>query len=292
MKKSILLLLALALVSATASGQLLWKVTGNGGAKPSYILGTHHFAPISTLDSIPGFRDAFESVDEIYGELDDSEMAKPESSLLTLALMAAPADSTLTKVLTKAQLDSLSTYMTELAGRPIDAAAYDSMNPAAIGMVIMSLTLDKAMPGRSGGSIDSHVQTLARQAGKTIHGLETMTEQLTSLFGDPISVQVRDLMATVAQGDPIPMSRQLYSLYRAGDLGRIHRLMNDPKFSTSTDGNKKLVDDRNHAWADFLIGILPTTAIMIVVGAAHLPGEEGLINLLRKTGFTVSPVTE
>ena len=68
--------------------------------------------------------------------------------------------------------------------------------------------------------------------------------------------------------------------------------MTDPAMGMSPEEADKLINDRNSAWVDFLIGALPTTSMLIAVGAGHLPGEKGVINLLQKAGFEVSPLTE
>ena len=53
-----------------ANAQLLWKISGNGLEKPSYVFGTHHVAPASMLDSIPGFNQAIADCDVVYGEVE------------------------------------------------------------------------------------------------------------------------------------------------------------------------------------------------------------------------------
>lgn len=68
--------------------------------------------------------------------------------------------------------------------------------------------------------------------------------------------------------------------------------MTDPDFGMSPQEADKLIYNRNSAWVDFLIGALPTTSMLIAVGAGHLPGEKGVISLLKKAGFNVTPVEE
>ena len=92
MKKilSILLFISLALNS---NAQLLWKISGNGQEKTSYILGTHHLAPLSIKDSIAGLPQAVEGTTQVYGEVVMSDMMSPEFMLAAGSkYLIAPVD--------------------------------------------------------------------------------------------------------------------------------------------------------------------------------------------------------
>ena len=60
-------------VAFSANAQLLWKVSGNGLNQPSYIIGTHHLAPFSIMDSIAGLKKAMNETQQVYGEIKMSE---------------------------------------------------------------------------------------------------------------------------------------------------------------------------------------------------------------------------
>ena len=64
-------------VAFSANAQLLWKVSGNGMEQPSYIIGTHHLAPFSIMDSIAGLKKALNETQQVYGEIKMSEMQSP-----------------------------------------------------------------------------------------------------------------------------------------------------------------------------------------------------------------------
>ena len=61
-------------VALSANAQLLWKVSGNGLSSPSYIMGTHHLAPLSIKDGITGLQKAMDETQQVYGELKMSEI--------------------------------------------------------------------------------------------------------------------------------------------------------------------------------------------------------------------------
>lgn len=79
MKKLLLSILVASIGTFVSNAQLLWEVTGNGLSKPSYLFGTHHIAPVSVMDSVPGFASALASADKVYGEMVMSEAQTPQS---------------------------------------------------------------------------------------------------------------------------------------------------------------------------------------------------------------------
>ena len=100
--KRLTLVLGLLLVATAVHAQLLWKVTGNGLGRPSYILGTHHMAPSTMIDQIKGMNEAIAGCDIVVGEVEKDSLMSPEVQARMAQAMVAPLDSTLDKVLTPA----------------------------------------------------------------------------------------------------------------------------------------------------------------------------------------------
>ena len=69
----------------------------------------------------------------------------------------------------------------------------------------------------------------------------------------------------------------------------MHDMVSDPVNGKTPADKDRLIDKRNEAWVDFLLGMLPTTSMFIIVGAGHLTGPKGLIQQLRNAGYTVEP---
>ena len=78
MIKRISLILAVVMLALAGQAQLLWKVSGNGLGRPSYIFGTHHMAPSSMIDQIPGMETAIEGCDIVVGEIEKDSLLAPE----------------------------------------------------------------------------------------------------------------------------------------------------------------------------------------------------------------------
>lgn len=284
--------IAIAASALTANAQLLWKISGNGLEKPSYIFGTHHCAPVSTADSTAGFDEALQSVDQVYGEIEMTKMASPDIQQYMASTIMAPADSTLDKVLTPEQIASVDKYLGKITGgMPITTASFNAMRPAMLSNTISMLLMKQILPDFNPmQTLDGSIQQKALAMGKIVGGLETPEFQINVLFGSPISQQAEALMRTIeSTDDPFESARRMTTAYLSGDLQTLSDIIFDPDNGMTGQEADTLIYHRNEAWVNFLMGMLPTTTMMIVVGAGHLPGERGVINLLRKAGYEVTP---
>lgn len=295
MKKLILSLLVAAFAPVASHAQILWKITGNSAKETSYLLGTHHLAPLSMLDSIAGFNDALAAVNAVAGEVDMAKMNAEAQSLM--GHMLAPADSTLTALLAPAQADSLTTVLQKYMGPQISAAQMAPLKPAAVATQLALLETMATMPEAAqalaeGKQLDSEVQVRALALDKQIIPFETAEEQMSILMGAPLAKQARLLMEAVKQsldGTASESARKLTDAYLAQDLAAIAELIFSEK-EMEVEDVERLIFARNRNWAASLSGILPERSVLVAVGAGHLPGDEGLISLLRKQGYTVEPV--
>lgn len=284
---------ALALIAGlTASAQLLWKVSGNGSKGESFIFATHHVAPTSVLDSITGLNDAIKSVETVYGEIDMAEMTSPSAQQVIMTFAMAPADSTLAQVLTPSQIDSINTVLAKYTQGMVKVEQMNVLKPAMVNTQIAMFQSMVEFPEFNGKEqLDMTVQNRGKEAGKAVKGFETMDEQLGMLMCDPIMEQVNDLMHTVrTDGTASKQAHELANAYRTGNLEEIEKIMFAPEVGMSEDAAERLLYRRNDNWIAKLKGILPTETVFVAVGAGHLIGEHGLLEQLKKLGYTVEPV--
>ena len=94
MKKTLALVMLLC-IALGAQAQLLWKISGNGLDRPSYVMGTHHLAPLSIKDSIASMKQAMDETQQVYGELVMENAMKPDMLMKMQQAMMLPADTTL-----------------------------------------------------------------------------------------------------------------------------------------------------------------------------------------------------
>lgn len=292
MKKTFLSLLLLIVTAVSVNAQLLWKISGNGLEKPSYLFGTHHIAPVSVIDSVPGMNDAIANVDKIYGEMIMSEATAPQSQQVMMSYAMAPQDSLLTTVLAPAQLDSLNTMLKRYIGPMGSANQFAQLKPAMLSTLLALMQSQTIFPNfNPQQQLDGEIQKRGAAIGKEIGGFETIQDQCNALFGSSIIEQAESLMDMVRHDDQSAgMAKKLAQAYLSGDLNAMLALMEDPANGASKEWTECMINRRNANWMRVMAGLLPTASVLIAVGAGHLPGEEGLINLLRKNGYSVDPV--
>lgn len=288
--KKLVIAAILLMASAGANAQLLWKVSGNGSKGDSYIFGTHHVAPITMLDSITGTLPALQSVETMIGEVD--MISDPEAmQQITMQYVMAPADSTLSKVMTPEEITKLNAVLAKYSGGQLTAAALEPLKPAMVSTQLAMLQTMVVFPGYNPAEqLDQTIQQSAVSAGKKIEGLESIESQFKILMGNPIHDQVKDLVDALDKDEEsVTKAQELAGAYFAQDLDKIEELILKSSDMEPED-IQRLLTNRNDAWVKILKEKLPQETVFVAVGVGHLVGDNGLLNQLKQSGYTVSPV--
>ena len=301
MRKAILLAAALFVSLTYAQAQILYRISGNGLELPSYIVGTFHLAPSSFADSIPGLAKAIESTNQVCGELDMMDAFKPENAARLLKSQMLPEDVTLSSLFTTEQLGRVNAVLLDVMGTNLEdeafAAQMEKMTPVAL-----STSLTLAAYSKETGSfnpmdlIDNYFQMLALQSGKAVKGFETVDFQMEVLYGAPLEKQVNDLMCLVDHFDNAnEMVNLITTAYFSQDLKRIEEALEQESkddCGSSPEDEDILINKRNSNWVEMMPKMMTEQPTLFVVGAAHLCGEQGVLQLLEKAGYTVEGVKE
>ncbi len=288
------LILAVAVIALSAQAQLLWKVSGNNLGRPSYILGTYHFAPGSMMDKIPGMQQAIEGCDIVIGELEKENMMGSEVQAMAAQAMMAPADSTLDKLYSPqdyALIDKV--FDKYFSNMVVKLRQMNMLKPMAISTQMQAMQAIKYFPNFDANSlIDVMVQTRANEAGRPSVGLENVDEQINLLFNGSIANQAKGLVEACKQDEFFQVqSAALADAYLHQDLDKMLAVMTDATMGgDSEEEMEALIYSRNRSWAEKLKVIMPERACLVCVGAGHLPGAQGLLQLLRDAGYTVEPM--
>lgn len=287
--KRILAIIALLLLGVqAANAQLLWKISGRGIEKPSYILGTHHAVPYTFCDTIPGLMKAFGEVGHVVGEFDMLKMdaMTPQQMQNMQKMMMMPADTTMASLFSDAQRDTLDAYLKNTLGANLQMLS--SMKPMTIMVTVQQKILMELIPDiASLTGIDKYMQTLAAEKGKQVGGLETMEYQLGLLYGSSLQDQADALLDMVRRSNSKELLQELTAAYKTQNLDTLWKIFQDQMTQLEYDA---LVKTRNLNWLEEMKVLLPTQSTLYVVGAGHLPGDAGMINLLRDAGYKVKPV--
>ena len=293
--KKILIVFMLLFVAVGANCQLLWRVTGGNCYKPSYIFGTIHLETSNFIDSVPGLAEAISDVDAIYGEVVQDDLMSKNAISKVLKESIAPADSTIDKLLTPEEYKMVDgvvkNYMMGLIG--LDRLC--KLKPMAIVMQLEAMQMAKYFPdfkSLTDGGIDMGVQNRGLKLGKYIGGFETVEEQMAIAYGGTLKEQARELVNMCSKDEEFgEYNKRLCDLYHLQDLKALAALLLDPDKGMGEEGMERLSYDRNRKWMDKIVNTLPVQSMLIVVGAAHLVGEQGLIELLRSRGYVVEAVS-
>lgn len=288
MKKIILYCLFFIFGISTTQGQLLWKITGKGLKNPSYLFGTHHLIPIQFLDSVPGLYPAFNSAKMVVSEVVlnnlDATPAIRKAALL-------PDTITIRGLLNQAEYEFVNQELTNTLRMSLDNL--NKMHPSLISKLYELELYKKYEHFDENTQSDTYFQLVAAKKGIPIAGLETVEQQVKLLFPENIKKETQLLVASIRNKEMlIQEMREMNRLYREGNLDALEVLANqsNKQWNVSEEENKKLIDDRNINWVKQLPDLIKNNSCFVAVGALHLPGNKGLIKLLKNEGYKVIPV--
>ncbi len=291
MKRNFLLALFCLLWSSAVVAQqnntanaLLWKVTGNGLKKPSYLFGTYHFFSNGFVDTMQAVTNAYAASDAVVGELViDSNIQTPmmEASMLK--------GTTLQKELPDTLYTKASNWFKEEAG--FDIAQLNKVSPFAVMSFAMAITQQKYFPNKKGEvQLDTYFQQAAKKDGKKVMGLETIQMQIKAIFGQmTIQRQAELLSELFNEKDGLKrMIGIMNTAYTSQNLYELQQLMYGNSYKP--EELKALLDDRNNYWMQQLPELMKEQSLFVAVGALHLVGKTGLVNQLKEKGYTITPV--
>ena len=272
----------------TSNAQLVWKISGNGIKKPSYIVGSHHACTFQYCDSIPGLMKALEKVDYVIGEYDmvKSQKMTSEETMKLQSMMMMPADTSFASLFTKDEKAKLDEFLKSKLGVPSDMLA--TLKPMAIMITVQNKVIMEVLPDAATmAGMDKYLQTFADYKGKGVGGLETMNYQMELLFGDSLEAQADALLEYIDTGNTKELMTRLTDAYKSQDLEHLWEVFTEQMSGYDYDN---VVTVRNKNWEKQMKELLPKQSTLFVVGAGHLPGEKGMINLLREAGYKVKSV--
>jgi len=201
-------------------------------------------------------------------------------------MMMMPADTTMASLFSDAQMDTLDAYLKNTLGANLQMLS--SMKPMTIMVTVQQKMLKEIIPDiASLTGIDKYMQTLAAEKGKQVGGLETMEYQLGLLYGSSLQDQADALMDMVRRSNSKELLQELTAAYKTQNLDTLWKIFQDQMTQLEYDA---LVKTRNLNWLEEMKSLLPTRSALYVVGSGHLPGDSGMINLLRDAGYKVKPV--
>ena len=262
---------------------LLWKITGKDLKKPSYLFGTMHILCADDAKLSDSLKKAIHDCDEIYFEIDLGDIA---GMIKSMKFMQMADSKKLSDLLNKDDYAKVKSYFEKQSGAILPFSMLERFKP----LLISSLIEENDLDCKTTNGMELVIMKESRAQNKKINGLETAEFQAGLFDSIPYEKQAHDLVNYIDSASIYKkMTTELADVYRRQDLGKIEELTvsGDATISNYLD---LLLYGRNRRWADSLQSSMPQKSLVIAVGAGHLPGEQGMINLLRKKGYEVSPV--
>lgn len=282
MKK--LLIAALGLFTLLTNAQqldnsLLWKISGNGLSKPSYLFGTVHITCDATLK--PKVLTALDATSQLYLELD---MDDPNMQAEMMNGIMMKGGVTMKSLVSEADFKLINDFITKNTGMPL--TLMERFKPFMVSAMLIPKMLDCPMQ-----SVEQSLIEVTKKQNEQTYGLETFQEQFAVFDAIPYQEQMDDLLKTAKDGmagDKAEYAK-IYEAYSKEDLNALLKYVNESENKTTSHGDVLLVN-RNKNWIPKIEAVAKEKPTFFGVGAAHLGGDEGVIMLLRKKGYKVEAV--
>ncbi len=261
--------------TTTYPNTLLWRISGNGLQQPSYLFGTMHLSD----------RRLFHFSDSLYHYLEKAEgyAMEVDADAMTTALMQALSapDTTgyLRDAMDKKDFKKIAGDLEKKFGVPAEKVTKKQAWLYKQGWKHTTT----AKPDDMDSPVDTYLYNIARRQGKWVGGIEDLEDQLDLMneWGD--NFDASDLLLRQKGASQI---EKMIKVYLAQDINTIYRWTT----TMDTTGRYQMLTKRNLKMAFRIDSMAHVRSHFFAVGAAHLPGSDGLIELLKAKGFRVEPV--
>lgn len=260
------------------SSTLLWKVEGPE-IKTSYLFGTIHMLPQKDFELKEKVSTAFDKAEQLVLELD---MDEPGLQMEMMQMAPMKDGSTLKKLMTETEYKQLDTVLTKSVGAGVQM--FDNMKPFIVSSMII--------PSLMGGQIASFEGTfigMAKEKKIEILGLETVARQMSMFDEIPYKDQVEDMIEMINEKEKTQnLFNEMLTLYKNEDFEGLYKMTGE--YVDNAEELGLMLDSRNKEWIPRIGELAKDKTTFFGVGAGHLGGENGVINLLKKAGYTLTPI--
>ncbi len=263
---------------APSEKTLLWEVSGHGIVEPSFLFGTLHLICPDELKMPDIVKQKFRTTKQLFFEID---MDDPKLMTQMMQGMQMRNDTTLPDLMKK-DFDSVSVIFKLKTGIPLKMM--NSTKP----FLLLSMVYP-AILGCAPVSWEGEFIKLAKQSNKEVNGLEDVDDQIKVFDQIPYTIQASMFVKALYNLDSSKqVFNELVSVYKEKDIKKMLAMtMDDKDFGAYEDA---LLNTRNRNWIPVIGEQAKKMPTFFAFGAGHLAGEQGIISLLRKSGFRVKPI--
>lgn len=274
----LVLLLAAPVFAQKLENTLLWKVEGEG-IKPSWVFGTIHIMPQADFEVHPKVSEAIGKADQMALEID---MSDPGIQGKMMQNAAMKGNTTLKELLDEETYVLLDTMLQQSLGASI--VFMNRFKP----LVVSTFLIPRLIDGQPANYEMVLVQE-AKKQGMSVKGLEALEDQMAVFDLISYQSQADDLADMIHKEEEMKeMYTTMVGHYKSENLNALYKMMVD--YMEDEEERRVMLDNRNINWIPVIKEYSADVSTFYGVGAAHLPGEKGLIKLLRDAGYKVTPV--
>lgn len=281
--KRFLLLLLIALPLPSLAASPVWMI--ESGTTKLYLAGTVHILRDSDYPLPAAFESAYTQVQQLAFEVDIEQTRQAAFQQQMMQAIKLPAGTLLEHLLETETLDRLQAYLRQ---NRLKLDQFAGMKPSMIAMTLTIIELKKM--GVTSEGVDDYFYQKARKDGKKLLALESAQQQIEFLSQMGQGQEDMMILQTLKEIESLPsdFSEMLMS-WRQGDTRKLEELFILPMKKDFEPIYQQLLVKRNQNWLLQLKEYLNTPETeMVLVGSAHLPGEDGLLKLLKNAGYRIS----
>lgn len=281
--KNLIILLSLVStfnLSAQNENSLLWKISGNGLEKPSYLFGTIHMIPKKDYFFTEQMQSVLNATDVLVIEADMFTMSLADKIKLASAAIF-PDGKRLNNYLDSADYYEFKRLIVDSIG--IKAKKFDKkysrFKPFYLAAFLMKEYVGKIR------TYEEELFKMSKKQGKSLRALETVEFQMNLVD----NLTIEEQLGSISDMEDFRMYYELVEAYKQQDLSELYKLALI-EYDIDSEFMKIFVNNRNHDWVPKIITMAKNESCFIAVGALHIVGKDGLISLLKKAGYEVSSV--
>lgn len=279
MKIKLILNVLFTLIVLSSQAQLLYKIEGNNLQKPSYIYGTIHIMPKKDFVISDSIKSAFKSCKELAMEVDLNMDLKTQLEILELSML--PDGKTIDDITSKEISERIRKFCIDsLNWRESKYIKSNRLQPFFLSSLITQELIGKSK------SYEIEFKKLAKKNKMSMSGLETIQFQMNLLSEVSNDEQIKMLLLGLTTDNS--EFNKLLDTYLKKDINQLDTLMNNADLSPQFYSN--FIVKRNQKWIPIISELIQKKSTFIAVGAAHLPGREGVLNLLKEAGYEITPI--
>jgi uncharacterized protein YbaP (TraB family) len=258
---------------------LLWKIEGKNSTQPSYLFGTFHMLCPTDFEMPDTLKSLLSKTNQLFLELDIDD---PQMNVKMMKHINMKEGVKLKDLLSTTEYDTAIVLFKQITG--MNLKMFESYKP-----FILSSFLYPRIMACNTIAFEKELSKLAKESNLETKGLETIEDQLSVFDNVPYKTQAKMFIKSLLEIEEGKIQMQkMVAMYKSKNINAMQKTVKGD--ADLGKHEKVLLHKRNKNWVPIMDKEIATHSTFFAVGAGHLGGKKGVINLLRKSGYTVTPI--